>query len=295
MQRVPGWLSPLLLIEHHILKKKLQRLGFECQYLRLVPQKRASLASTGSLSALPTPLSLQQTDVLPIQNESVQKDSVQSSSIPLPAWKSDFFEDIFMTDARNDTTPWAAADYSVSLNGNQDLVLPAQPDPFSHLEEDMQVGINEDFDAGILSPTQSFPFLVRNDAQNSTAHLDSPSLELVLAANVQDDTTGFGINGINRIEQHDLVKDALLRDIQEHCNRQHGSQSEELVRAFRRLLSSDHVSIYPKSSGTDDGEEPPLTRAFVFDCIEGRSNPADKDQIADGSIFPSSIREGSAR
>lgn len=275
-----------------------------------------SFASTGNLSALSAHIPLQQTGILPIQN-----DLAENSSIPLPYLKTDFFEDIFMMHVQNDTTSHTV-DCSVSPNGSQDFVLHDQHNLPPRLELDMQVGINGNFDSSVLSPTQSIPFPVSNDAQNPTTHLGTSHLEFVWAANVQDDGSAVYVSqprgpildncspntqdpicggrfshkmgtsekdgttdvAIDRVEQHDMIKDALLRDIQEHCNRRRGSQSEELVRAFRRLLSLDRFSIYPEISGTNDRGVPSLTRAFAFDCIEGKADYIDKHQRADGSI-----------
>lgn len=106
------------------------------------------------------------------------------------------------------------------------------------------------------------------------------------------DLTSFS----ERIHQNDLIKDALLRDIQEHCKRQRGAQSEEFARAFRRLINEHSVNIYPPRTTLRSEGMLRLGRDFALDCIDGEISPftADEKNMTANRISQS-LFEGSAR
>lgn len=74
---------------------------------------------------------------------------------------------------------------------------------------------------------------------------------------------------IERAQQCEFIRDALLEDIQQYCTSQHTQHAQELQSAFSKLLS-ERFRTCPASNPQIDLEDTPQVHGeFAFDCIKG--------------------------
>lgn len=73
------------------------------------------------------------------------------------------------------------------------------------------------------------------------------------------------------VQQGDLIKDALLDDVEDLCNRWQNPLREELSNAIQKAVLGNIDLYHPtKRMSVDSRDHTNLDRAFVSDCINGK-------------------------
>ena len=78
-----------------------------------------------------------------------------------------------------------------------------------------------------------------------------------------------------------LVKEAILEDIADYCNKTSSAQSQELLQVFKTVVSHDvNVSSSTRPGNASGSREAVrVDQGWISDCIEGKSNSACRTTI----------------
>ncbi|OQE45955.1 hypothetical protein PENCOP_c001G03915 [Penicillium coprophilum] len=253
-----------------------QRLGFECRYPRSTRQRRTSVKETGA----PTPVSLEQLQDFGDRNfmpDLTEPTTPQNISPFLfgdeidtnrPPGQGDDLQDDITTASAETERPERTSDYPTdsldySFISSQRAFFP---------EFDL---IDEHFDFGTCS---HFPHVTdKSDSSKASSLQRRPSgIVDVFPLGGRDSRFGDPICA-EKIHQNDLIKGALLRDIQEHCKRQHSPQREEIARAFGKLINEESINIYPPLTTLRREAMFRLDKGFALDCIDEQMKACLKD------------------
>ncbi|OIW27030.1 hypothetical protein CONLIGDRAFT_672464 [Coniochaeta ligniaria NRRL 30616] len=204
-----------------------------------------------------------------------------------------FFDDEFSFDLRtqdleSDASAGTTAEYSLSTttrqpdSDNNDLVS-AQFDFFPELEMGVQTVLDEPYDfqmeTSIPTTTHFGPSSAVSQATDATPRLGEDSSGLYgipdLSCNhkqqsYQETKWCNSECSIRRIKQNNLIKDTLFEDMEEHCKRWPGQQSEELSESFRKLMPKG-IKMYPEINYgrlAEDEEKLKVHHEFAFACID---------------------------
>ncbi|KAK0724430.1 hypothetical protein B0H67DRAFT_567948 [Lasiosphaeris hirsuta] len=252
-----------------------QRLGYDCRY----PPSGHARRSLGKRIDLQDPIVSPQyhpRQELPTDHDSIGAYFSAERADPLPLLDSALFGDIMALPSDypeeqllDDETvaSYHSRRLSTSTVGpphlGSDNANVWKTDMFSDM--DMENGSDEPFTFGVLSDiTKVVPpsatslgpdFRPAIDMRKTVCALDVASADIITP-------------------QHELIKDALLREMQDYCNQQWRGQlgrDLDLVRAVRGLLWGDiHVyqSQITEQERGQDSEAPRIHREFALDCIE---------------------------
>ncbi|KAH7407977.1 hypothetical protein BKA64DRAFT_706378 [Cadophora sp. MPI-SDFR-AT-0126] len=226
-----------------------KRLGFDCVYSTLMQKKRAS---TRGNSTTPAPASIQQVEGI------VEKDTVLQSTEEhnLGLSETDLFQGVFISRLPpcqlQESMISTAADYSMNFLAQTSENSGSFPTHFDVLPD-----LNWDMCSPVLEQ-----FSLERSASISSKPADPPA----------HSARANNFIATGRMQQNDLIKGAILQEIQKHCDQRHYPQSNDLCHVFRGLISGKIV-IHPseKSSG-DIGTDHVLRvhREHAFKCVAGK-------------------------